>query len=67
VAYVWDWWCRLHQARGHGAAGPQPIGYTEIDAWARLTQRRLDLLEIDCLVTIDRLFLNSLVKSNNGD
>lgn len=60
-AHVWIWFAELNEVRG-GTAGtsgwiPSPIGFAEIDAWARLTQRQLSPSEIALLRSIDRIWL----------
>jgi hypothetical protein len=52
-ADVWTWFLELNAARGAGAFGPVPLAYGELDAWARLTGRRLARHEVRWLKTID--------------
>jgi len=56
-AYVWTWFCELHAARGYHQAGPNPISYAELDAWARLTGRRLTPWEVAALRTLDQAWM----------
>lgn len=51
---VWHWFLELHGARGAAAFGANPLGWTEIDAWARLTGIRPTRFELDCLLALDR-------------
>lgn len=46
--------------RRFGAWGPEPIAYSEIDAWARLTGRRLDPVEVLAIVKMDGAELKKL-------
>lgn len=69
-AHVWKYFCELNEVRG-GAAGtsgwiPSPIGFAEIDAWSRLTQRRLSPSEIAMLRSIDRLWLTPEDEGEEG-
>ncbi len=56
-AHVWEWFLELHAARGAGEFGISPIGYADIDAWARLTGRLPRFWEVAWLREIDRLWL----------
>lgn len=53
VAYLWGWYMELARVAHVNQAGPQPIGYTEIDAWARLTARNPLPHEVEALVRLD--------------
>lgn len=57
LAHVWGWFLELHLARGSSGFGPAPIGYGEINAWAALKRLRPVLLEMECLVALDQLWL----------
>lgn len=35
---LWRWFGELNNARGWHSNGPQPLGFAEIEAWARLTR-----------------------------
>lgn len=61
VLHVWGWFCDLSRARS-GGMGPNPIGYAEIEAWARLTGRRPTSFETECLRMLDDLFLSAREK-----
>lgn len=60
-AHVWTYFCELNEVRGGttGPAGwvPNPISFTEIDSWARLTRRAPGPNEIAMLRCMDRLWL----------
>jgi len=43
LVYLWQWFRELRK----------PLSYTEIEAWARLTQRRPERWEIDALFRLD--------------
>ena len=53
VAYLWAWFMELELVREVSEVGLSPIGYTEIDAWARLTRRTLWPHEVRALVALD--------------
>jgi len=58
-AHVWTWFCALHGARSFGPNGPNPIGYAEIAAWARLTRRAPQAWEVDLLRELDGVWLTA--------
>jgi hypothetical protein len=56
--YLYRWWLELHSARGGNGFGPEPISYTELDAWARLTRRSPTAEEVTALRTMDDAYLS---------
>ncbi|WP_425351546.1 phage tail assembly chaperone [Phyllobacterium brassicacearum] len=40
--HLWVWFRQLDRARCGNGNGPNPIGHSEIDAWARLRRLTLD-------------------------
>lgn len=44
--------------RPSGMGGISPISYTEVEAWARLTQRTPAAYEIEGVMALDDAFLN---------
>jgi hypothetical protein len=55
LGYVWQWFNDLDRVRAYTMSGPEPLNHTEIDAWARLTGRTPDALEVDALLMLDRV------------
>jgi hypothetical protein len=64
LEYLWQWWLELNLVRGSSGFGPLPVSFTEIAAWAQLTRRAPDPFEVECIVALDRAFLNSYAKPN---
>lgn len=60
MAYLWEWWSELSAARGGGINGLNPIGYPDIDAWARLTSRDPDGEEVTAIMQVDAAFRAAL-------
>lgn len=54
LAHVWDWFGELSAARTGNGAGPNPIPYSEIEAWARLTGRVLAVRDVRALAALDQ-------------
>lgn len=58
AGYLWAWWRDLHGRRRYGASGPEPVAWADVEAWSRLTCRRLVPWEIDILTHLDDLWLS---------
>lgn len=56
LSHVWGWFCDLSSARRSGF-GPEPIGYPEIEAYARLMRIEPDPFEVEAIRAIDRAVL----------
>ena len=54
---LWRWFIDLNAARTWGAAGPNPIAFTEIEAFARLSRWPLEELHVAILKAMDREML----------
>lgn len=57
VRYIWEWFCELARGRTMGPAGPNPITWEAIAAWAGLCRLHLDPLEVRLIMRIDAVFL----------
>jgi hypothetical protein len=57
ASHVWEMFGALSLARSGGMAGPNPIGYAEIEAWSRLTDTPLDPDEVMLLRAMDIEYL----------
>ena len=53
LQYLWGWFHELDRTRTVGMNGPEALTYQAIDAWARLTGRAPDALEVDALLQLD--------------
>lgn len=56
MEHLLHWWRDLHEGRRYGW-GPEPIAFTDIEAWARLTGAQPRPAEIRVLMAIDREWL----------
>lgn len=56
LTYLWGWFQELSATRGSNGFGPNPITYTEIGAWSRLTGRLIRPTEVRLIMTLDGLF-----------
>jgi hypothetical protein len=55
-AYVWTWFIELNAARAAGFSGATPLGFPEIEAWARATGRQLRRLELQWIKALDAIW-----------
>lgn len=66
LRYLWDWFCDLSSARGGSGFSLAPIGYVEIDAWARLTDVRPTPWEVGVLRRLDATLLRTISDARSG-
>lgn len=57
VAHILGWFFELDLTRSAGPHGPEPIGYTEIEAWSRLRDVSLEGWELAALLKMDQRYL----------
>lgn len=57
---VWSFFIQLSQSRTAGFSGPNPITYTEIQAWANLTQTRLNPYDVGIIKRLDSIYLKAI-------
>lgn len=61
LEHVWEWFKALHAARGGSGFGLNPIGWGELDAFARMKGLRFTPFETEVLLALDRLALSEAV------
>jgi len=66
VGHIWQWFVELTRTRSSNGFGMNPINYSEIDAWSRLTRRKPTLLEIYALTQIDAAYLEQQHKQSQS-
>jgi hypothetical protein len=59
---LWKWFMALHKTRQAGMAGPQPISFTEMQSYARLTNQHIEPRHVDILVAMDQAYLETVYK-----
>ena len=57
ASHVWAWFCDLHSARSSNGHGWNPLSYSEIAAWGKLTGEGVRRHEVKLLRQLDLLFL----------
>ncbi|BBH12912.1 hypothetical protein CH06BL_21600 [Chromobacterium haemolyticum] len=55
---MWAWFCELSVGRQYSDSGPQALACMEMEAWARITQRRPRAWEYALLRRLDVEFLS---------
>lgn len=58
LEYLWSWFQELERVRTFGAHGPDPITYQQIEAWARLMNRRPTPDDVQGLLMLDAIARN---------
>jgi hypothetical protein len=53
LEYLLGWFRELARTRRPGMAGIEPLGYVDVDAWARLTGRTPTPEEVEALLSLD--------------
>lgn len=62
---VWGYFLELHNARTSNGFGINPISFTEIDAWARLTNKPVSPGDINIIRQLDNIFLKHNAKEQD--
>lgn len=59
ILHIWSVFCVLNSARTAGFSGPNPITYTEIQAWKELTETPLTPWELQVIKRLDQVYLRT--------
>lgn len=59
---LWKWFMVLHKTRQAGMAGPQPISFTEMQSYARLTNQHIEPRHVAILIAMDQAYLETVYK-----
>lgn len=59
---LWKWFMALHKTRQAGMAGPQPISFTEMQSYARLTNQQIEPRHVAILIAMDQAYLETVYK-----
>jgi hypothetical protein len=66
MRYLWRTFLSLHRARTSNGWGPNPITWSEMDAFCRLTGSPLDPWEAEAVRALDEAFLEVAAGANEG-
>lgn len=56
--HIWGWFVTLNSTRSHGMS-INPISFQDIWAWSQLTENEPTPFEVDCITSLDDLFLKT--------
>jgi hypothetical protein len=62
AAHLWAYFWELSRARSHNGFGYLALQFTDIEAWSRMTRQKLDPWELNAILRLDSLYLESLAK-----
>ena len=51
--YVWQWYCEISRRRGGNGFSANPISYTDVESWARLTRTTPSGLDVEWIMDLD--------------
>lgn len=58
MAYLWKIFGRLSNRRSSNGFGATPLGWSDIDAFCRLSQTKLQPWEIEIIEDLDAMYLS---------
>jgi hypothetical protein len=68
LAYIEVWFHELNRCRtGNGFGGLNRFSYTEIRSWAILTGRQLSPQEVEWLMMVDGIFIETITAKEGSD
>lgn len=59
VVHLWNAFAQLSAARTNNGFGPNPIPYSEIDAYSRLTAQSFDPWEVAAIRALDDAYISA--------
>lgn len=60
----WRWFTDLHFRRSSNGYSPNPISFTELDAWSRLRGVQLSTFDVDAIMQLDTVYFAHLSAPN---
>ena len=63
---LWGAFLALSRARTCGPAGPNPISFTEIEAWSRLTRTPLEPQHVEIITAMDAIWMEKVYARSNA-
>lgn len=58
--HIWSAFTEIHAGRSYSANGPNPLSWTDIDAWNRLFSQDLKDWEIRAIKALDLVWLRTM-------
>lgn len=62
MRYLWRTFQSLHRARGSNGWGPNPISWSDMDAYCRLSGVALDPWEVEAIRAIDDVYFEAVAE-----
>ena len=62
-----DWFNELHSGRAYGWGHPQPLAWSEMLAWSKLTKRKLSAWVITLIRCTDNLYMKAQAEEANNE
>lgn len=59
MQYVWQWFLELNSGRQYSEIGALPLTFTEIKAWAELTENAITPLDVQVIKRLDHVALSN--------
>ena len=66
IHYLWATFLELHRRRKSNGFGPVPLQYLDVEAWGRLTNRKLDVWELQAILGVDDAYLTVSAKHSKS-
>lgn len=66
LAYLWAYFKEIRRTRQHNGWSFNHICYSEIEAWCRLCNVKLDHWELDAILGLDAIFMNAMANAKKG-
>ena len=60
VDHVWSWFWQLSEKRQRGFDSPNPISYSDVESWARLTNNYILPEEVEAIMALDSAYLTAI-------
>lgn len=67
LRYLWNHFAMLHRARGGNGFGPNPLSWSEINAYCQLNRTSLTSWELEALRLLDDAYLMSTVDTQTQE
>lgn len=65
VMYLWTYFLQLNNARQNGMS-VNPLSYSEIDSWQRLTATEISPFELSIIKALDNVFISHINSKDDG-
>jgi hypothetical protein len=66
-AHIWNAFLELHTGRSYSSNGPNPLSWSDIEAWDRLFKQNLQDWEIRAIKALDLIWLRVMGEDGKND